>query len=333
MDMLTVRRSMSREYDANLDWCEPNYVFSNSVAEFCNVATVWPALFQWSFLFFHFLRHREHVEARFYCWLLTYMTNSVCGMIAHATLWDVAGVFDELSLIWLNLNNIFMYLTLYRDKIEARYYIGVGLTICFCFVCILMSPIFGQFVTVFFAALSAAVGIPLIIYYGICDTQLGKIMAFLIPTLAGIGGICALLDSFFCSNVRSVFWDYSFFHSIWHFTFQLAVHIFFLAIMYLRMKKQYNNDEKQMPLLPYKYFPFFMIINNEKAYKITQITSGKNSIEIVDMVDDEKSKSKSKLKSFKKITKMPSLGKSLRTSVEMIQANYKDEENEKQEKD
>ena len=41
---------------------------------------------------------------------------------------------------------------------------------------ILVTPIFGQFVTVFFAALSAVIGIPLLLYYGILNTQTGKVL-------------------------------------------------------------------------------------------------------------------------------------------------------------
>eukprot|EP01084_Bolivina_argentea_P200626 343057_1 len=147
MDLLT--RPLSFVYDKNIDWCEPNYVFSSSIGEFFNTISVWPTFIQWTFLFINFYVFRKYIEFRYFFLLFTYCLNSIFGSFAHATLWHISGVMDEFFLSLADVTILFNIFIIFKENVPWYHIIFIALFMFIFFIIEMTIPIAGYVITFF----------------------------------------------------------------------------------------------------------------------------------------------------------------------------------------
>ena len=151
-DFFSRRRSLEFVYDNNVDWCEPNHVYHDTIGEFFNTISVWPSFIQWTFLLVNFIKFKQYIEFRWFFLLFTYYLNSLFGSFAHATLWHISGVIDEFFLAFVGITILFNMFIIFKDDIKWYQQSIIPIFMIIFFSISMYIPIAGYIITMFLAA-------------------------------------------------------------------------------------------------------------------------------------------------------------------------------------
>ena len=233
---------------SNVDWCEPNYVYTQYVAEIWNSLS--SLLMVFSGVYGAYV-HRA-TERRFMFAFLAFAVVGTGSTLFHGTLLRSMQLLDELPMVWCNTVFVYIVITMKdppgktrSNLILAGFVLNIVLTYCVVFL--------DESQDLFLVAYGSGVGFLILyslIYFkpleddwtrkamstdpksilGVCgDTHAHLVFVEMGVLLYGTGFALWLADRIFCPYVKSLQ-----FHSLWHIGADLGTYTAVLGWTYRR---------------------------------------------------------------------------------------------------
>ena len=224
------------EKTANTNWCEPDYVISQYIAEFWNTVS--------SFLIFFYgiygIYVHHWVERRFFSALFCFIVVGLGSAAFHATLWRSMQLLDELPMLWSN--SAFIYVVHFMERrgtANAVFVLLLSIVTFIVTVCVIKFDKDDQIIFL----LSYGTGVMFLMYQSILlrkkykktqeNVDLGLFSVFLY-----LLGFCVwLTDRRYCHLVQHLH-----LHSLWHFFAGTGT---FMAILFwMQVRELFKGNHK-----------------------------------------------------------------------------------------
>mmetsp|Transcript_21504 Transcript_21504/g.34539 ORF Transcript_21504/g.34539 Transcript_21504/m.34539 type:complete len:288 (+) Transcript_21504:86-949(+) len=277
-------RPLDTSYDHGIDWCEPNYVYSQYIAEFVNTVTLSATIVCMPLLILNFLYLQQkfgaHVELRFFVSCALYTISCMCNAFAHGTLFSIAGIVDEYVIFLSNVCHVYMIVFAIRTKpIPFYVFVGIFVLLVAYTLMVLFLPFAGGILTILTQVLNlAAAG--LFCFVPKFNGHLFKVLkiqgvVYVGVAMAAIGSICALIDYFGCDYL-----EYSVLHSGFHIFIGVALQLLIVLQYYIRahLLSVTSKTKQLVSLCGCGSFPFFVTIQSYQAVNDTDVETDTDNL-------------------------------------------------------